>query len=295
MNINVNIELLKTFYVVAKNKNITKASEELLISQSTVSKSLKNLENQLDCQLFTRSKKGVELTKEGEILYESTEKIIDILNTNLKKITKTNTINILVGKVLAEKVLCPYLNTFKKKYPNIRIKLSSTNIDGVINMLKDNEADIAIGYYIEDLNDSYEQVKITKELHPIFVCNKSFKDLLNRKIGLKELENIPYIISAKGATTHKYALDFFKANNLDITPSMEILGTSLITQFVKNGLGISILTEEFIKDDLNNKELYKIKLNKKLETRELYLLTYKNRTKSKEIKYLIDLLTNNNL
>lgn len=59
MNINMNLELLKTFYVVAKNKNITKASNELLVSQSTISKSIKNMEEQLDCQLFTRSKKGV--------------------------------------------------------------------------------------------------------------------------------------------------------------------------------------------------------------------------------------------
>ena len=69
MNIDINIELLKTFYIVAKYKNITKASNELLVSQSTVSKSIKNIEEQLDCQLFTRSKKGVELKKEGEILY----------------------------------------------------------------------------------------------------------------------------------------------------------------------------------------------------------------------------------
>ena len=54
MNIDINIELLKTFFIVAKYKNITKASNELLVSQSTVSKSIKNIEEQLDCQLFTK-------------------------------------------------------------------------------------------------------------------------------------------------------------------------------------------------------------------------------------------------
>ena len=66
MNTNINLDLLKTFYAVAKNKNITKACEELLVSQSAVSKAIKNIENQLDCKLFIRSKKGVELTKEGK-------------------------------------------------------------------------------------------------------------------------------------------------------------------------------------------------------------------------------------
>lgn len=292
MNIDINIELLKTFYIVAKNKNITKASNELLVSQSTVSKSIKNIEEQLDCQLFTRSKKGVELTKEGEILYNSTEKVLNILNTDLKKITKTKTINILVGKVLADKVLVPYINTFQKKYPNIKINLSCTDIKGVKSKLKNDEADIAIGYYIEDLEENYEQRKISQELHPIFVCNNNYKELINKKIKVKELEKYPYIISSKGATTYQYALDFFQENNLDITPTMEILGTSLITQLVKNGLGISILTKEFIEEELKNQELFEIQLEQELETRHLTIITYRNKILSKEIKYLIDLLIN---
>ena len=215
MNIDINIELLKTFYIVAKYKNITKASNELLVSQSTVSKSIKNIEEQLDCQLFTRSKKGVELTKEGEILYNSTEKVLNILNNDLKKITKTKTINILVGKVLADKVLVPYINLFQKKYPNIKINLSCTDIKGVKSKLKNDEVDIAIGYYIDELEDNYEQRKISQELHPIFVCNNNYKELINKKIKVKELEKYPYIISSKGATTYQYALDFFQENNLD--------------------------------------------------------------------------------
>ena len=290
MNIDINIELLKTFYIVAKYKNITKASNELLVSQSTVSKSIKNIEEQLDCQLFTRSKKGVELTKEGEILYNSTEKVLNILNNDLKKITKTKTINILVGKVLADKVLVPYINLFQKKYPNIKINLSCTDIKGVKSKLKNDEVDIAIGYYIEDLEDNYEQKKISQELHPIFVCNNNYKELINKKIKVKELEKYPYIISSKGATTYQYALDFFQENNLDITPTMEILGTSLITQLVKNGLGISILTKEFIEEELKNQELFEIQLEKELETRHLTIITYKNKPLSKEINYLIDLL-----
>ena len=290
MNIDINIELLKTFYIVAKYKNITKASNELLVSQSTVSKSIKNIEEQLDCQLFTRSKKGVELTKEGEILYNSAEKVLNILNTDLKKITKTKAINILVGKVLADKVLVPYINLFQKKYPNIKINLSCTDIKGVKSKLKNDEVDIAIGYYIEDLEDNYEQKKISQELHPIFVCNKEYKELINKTIKAKELEKYPYIISSKGATTYQYALDFFQENNLDITPTMEILGTSLITQLVKNGLGISILTKEFIEEELKNQELFEIQLEKELETRHLTIITYKNKPLSKEINYLIDLL-----
>ena len=292
MNTNINLDLLKTFYAVAKNKNITKACEELLVSQSAVSKAIKNIENQLDCKLFIRSKKGVELTKEGKILFESTEKILSILDNDLEKITKTNTIHILTGKVLFDKIVFPYIELFKKKYPNSFINLGCMDINGILKSLKNQEVDIAIGYYIDNINDSYEQIKISEELHPILVCNNSYKELLNREIDIHELEKYPFIISAKGATAHNYAINFFKENNLNITPSMEVKGTSLITQLVEKGLGISILTEEFIKEELDNKKIYKIQLKEELEPRYLYMQTYKNRTFSKETSYLINLLKN---
>ena len=63
---NINFELYRIFYVVANNGNITKASEELNISQPAISKSIKNLEDQLGGALFTRTKRGVILTEEGK-------------------------------------------------------------------------------------------------------------------------------------------------------------------------------------------------------------------------------------
>ena len=66
---NVDLELYKIFYVVAKNKHMTKASEELFISQPAISQSIKKLESQLGGTLFLRSNKGMELTEEGKMFY----------------------------------------------------------------------------------------------------------------------------------------------------------------------------------------------------------------------------------
>ena len=63
---NINFELYRIFYVVANHSNITKASEELNISQPAISKSIKNLEDQLGGNLFIRTKRGVILTEEGK-------------------------------------------------------------------------------------------------------------------------------------------------------------------------------------------------------------------------------------
>ena len=68
---NIDFELYRIFYVVANHCNITKASEELSISQPAISKSIKNLEEQLGGQLFVRTKRGVVLTEEGNFYYSS--------------------------------------------------------------------------------------------------------------------------------------------------------------------------------------------------------------------------------
>ena len=77
---NINLELYKIFLSVAKNKSITKASNELMISQPGVSKSIKNLENQLNCSLFIRTKSGVCLTNEGNLLYSKLGDAFELIN-----------------------------------------------------------------------------------------------------------------------------------------------------------------------------------------------------------------------
>jgi len=69
---NINLNTLKYFYEVASIKNMTKASENLNVSQPALTKAIKQLESDLNVQLFTRSKKGVALTDAGEVLYEYT-------------------------------------------------------------------------------------------------------------------------------------------------------------------------------------------------------------------------------
>ena len=77
---NVNLELYRIFYVVAKNNHMTKASEELFISQPAISQAIKKLENQIGGTLFLRSNKGMELTEEGKMLYEHIKGALELID-----------------------------------------------------------------------------------------------------------------------------------------------------------------------------------------------------------------------
>ena len=85
---NINLNTLKYFYEVASIKNMTKASENLNVSQPALTKAIKQLESDLNVQLFTRSKKGVALTDAGEVLYEYTVSAFQKLGSTLNAIEK---------------------------------------------------------------------------------------------------------------------------------------------------------------------------------------------------------------
>ena len=77
---NVDLELYRVFYTVGKHKHMTKASEELHISQPAISQSIKKLEEQLGGTLFLRSNKGMELTEEGKMFYEYVKGALELIN-----------------------------------------------------------------------------------------------------------------------------------------------------------------------------------------------------------------------
>ena len=138
---NINFELYRIFYEVANYGNITKASMHLNISQPAISKSIKNLENQLGGSLFIRTKKGVVLTEEGKELYYYIKQAIEFINNGENKFTdlinlKTGCIKIGTSTTIAKEFLLPYLEIFHEKYPSIDIKIITGISNELISKLK---------------------------------------------------------------------------------------------------------------------------------------------------------------
>ena len=112
-----NLEYYKTFYTVAKVKSMTKASEELMVSQPAISKSIRMLEAQLGGTLFNRSNKGLELTEEGQMLFDKIRPALDsIRNAEVSfqeyKELNTGIIKIGISSVLTKCLLVDLLSNF---------------------------------------------------------------------------------------------------------------------------------------------------------------------------------------
>ena len=114
---NIDFELYRVFYTVANNGNITKASEELNITQPAISKSIKKLEDQLGGQLFVRTKRGVVLTQEGKEFYKYIKNAMEYIANGESKFTElinleSGCIRIGISTTLTKEFLLPYLKNF---------------------------------------------------------------------------------------------------------------------------------------------------------------------------------------
>lgn len=291
---NIDYELYRIFYIVAKNGNITRASKELLISEPAVSKSIKNLEGYLGAPLFTRTKKGVNLTTEGVTLYEYISKGIEYFKSGEAKFNElinleSGTIRIGINTTLTKEFLMPYLETFHKLYPNINIEIRTNLTSELKSMLKDGLIDMHIlNLTNEETKNDFNIIKC-KTITDCFVSNKPIKE----KISIKKLNNYPLILQDKNSNTRKFLDDFANKYEITLKPKIEIGSYYLVSEFSRIGLGIGYVTKNYIKNNLDNKELFIVPIKEKIPSREIGILLNKNTTPNFSTKELIKIITQN--
>ena len=294
---NINFELYRVFYTVANTKNITKAAEELMISQPAISKSIKSLEEQLGGQLFIRTKRGVILTDEGKEFYTYISRAMEYISNAENKFTdlinlNTGTIKIGISSTLTKEFLIPYLEEFHEKYPNIDIQIVTNLSSELIPKLKNGLIDLIILNLVDDIIDKDMNVIECKKVQDCFVVNKNFQDLLNKELSFKELNEYPLILQSKGANTRTFLDNLTSSYNVNLKPIMELASYSLVVEFAKIGLGIGYVTKDYVKNELKNKELFILNIKENIPKRSIGIATSKTHLPSFSAKRLMDIIIN---
>lgn len=174
------------FYTVAKAGNISKAANQLYISQPAISKSISKLEAELGTALFARSSKGVTLTEEGQVLYEYVERAFDSLNMgeeNLKNYKELGIGHIRIGvsTSLCKHILLDYLKDFIKENPNIKLSIDCHSTLNTIKLLRNEDIDIGLICNTElPKGIVYSPIK---EIHDVFVASPEYLDNFYERNG----------------------------------------------------------------------------------------------------------------
>ncbi|NME82522.1 LysR family transcriptional regulator [Clostridium sp. SM-530-WT-3G] len=290
----VSFDSYKVFYITAKNKSITQAAKELYVTQPTVTHCIQKLEEELGCALFIRGKKGVKLTPEGKILYKrisiACEEIWKAEN-DMKALKEFKKGEILLGasETTLHYFLLPHLKKYKKKYPNIRMKIHNSTTQKMLDSIRNDELDCGILVFPEEYDDN-EGVEIMTlaTFQDIAIVGNEYKELAESNISLKDLVSYP-IISLQDTTMTNWTFrEIFKQYNLDLNPDIELATTDLIVPTVSNDLGIGFVPEYFADEALKRKEVFKLNLIEKIPRRKICLVYKLNKPQSKAVEAFIE-------
>lgn len=276
MEYNVDINLYKKFYSVAKSGSFSKAARDMYCSQPALSKAIKQLENQLNTKLFYRNTKGLKLTSSGKRLFDYVDKSLKLLYVGERQVVEYN--NLLSGEIsigiqshLAQFYLFPYIKKFKGKYPGIKVNIRSRNTSGLLEQLQDNMVDFVID--TSPIKSIYNNLHIEEllELKNCFISYK--KENINK---LKDLENKKVILPAKATTPRVQLNEFLEKNDVWLNPTMTIETTGVLKNAVKEKMGIGYILESAVKKDIEKGELFRVNIEQELPALKLNLIYIEN-------------------
>lgn len=217
------LRVLRYFLAVAQKRNITKAAQELLISQPTLSKQLADLEDELGVQLFIRGHRQITLTDEGEYLQTRAREITQLaeqtaLNIKGQEVI-SGTISIGAGESIAMERIMRVLSEIIKDYSDVKVRLISGNADEIETALQHGSIDFAVLMANRSL-DNYHHLQIPESDRWGLVMRKDDSLANKAEITPEDLADLPLLMSEQAIEEHRFQSWW---GNLD--RKMNIIGT----------------------------------------------------------------------
>lgn len=260
----INLEYYKVFNYVAKYRKVSLAAEKLFVSQPAVTQTIQKLEEQLNSNLFVRTKTGIELTETGKMLYDFTSKSIEILDNAEFRFSKyenleEGTIKIRTGSNVANLLLYDALEKFGKDYPNIKVEISTGAPNQSIEMVHTGEIDIVLLYLPYKLEyNNLQTIECAKKEYIFAMSKKYFEDNNVKISNIEDLNNYSLIIPKKNSSVRNIFDEKFK--NTITNYHYEIAQEQMKKEFIMRNMGIGFLIKDEVKKELEKGDIVEVKL-----------------------------------
>lgn len=256
----------RIFYEVARCSNISRAAKELYISQPAISKAIGKLEESLGTRLFLRNSRGVQLTPEGNVLFQHVSDAFDSLSRGEKELKRIHDfhigqLKIGVSNTLCKYVLLPYLKSFVEKYPHVNITIESQSTAHTLEMLEARKIDI--GLVAEPRARRGLNFTPVMEIHDGFVCTPAYMENLTLREGpapdIFKTGNI--MLLDRSNMSRKHLDTYLSDRDIEVNQLLEVTDMALLIEFARIGLGIACVILDFVSDDLKNGTLMEVPLD----------------------------------
>jgi DNA-binding transcriptional LysR family regulator len=292
----LNLSLYYIFNCVAETGNISHAAKQLFISQPAISKAIQSLEENLNTTLFIRSSRGVKLTEEGRLLYEHTNSAFEILGRAEESIRRIHELGIGHLRIGASTTLCknlllPYLNTFVRQNPHIKIAIENQSSSHTLKQLENGSLDIGL-VAKPAVTDAFEFYSLG-EIEDVFVATKTYLDNLKLRENSTDIFNCANIMLLdKENVSRKYIDDYFKNNSIEPKHVLEVSNMDLLIEFAKTSLGAACVIKAFVQPELESGTLVQIPLKTPIKKREVGFSYLKNAFLSDSMQKFLEFIQN---
>lgn len=279
----LSLDLIRVFCRVAETGTMTDAAKSLFVTQPSVSRSIKLLEAQLGCALFTRGLKRLTLTQEGRLLYSKASEAMTLLSEGRSAIERCRGLNegvldIGATHVVMRYYLLPILARFHSLYPQVKLRIHTENMVELLNLQKAGGTDLSV-IATPTLSAEVDPALIAVPLRTYrytFVCSPKYEPaLLVKPQPLAEIAKRSLIVMKKGTQTRDLLDNRFAQEGLHSKPDLECDMMSMVVDFAAAGMGIGlVITPVFERASVILKEsIAEVKLRKPFEPGRLMLLT----------------------
>jgi DNA-binding transcriptional LysR family regulator len=251
------LQQLRGFCLAARHKSISKAAEAMLLSQPSVSQQVKALERELGVKLFDRHGPRIALTPDGQQLWELAGPLVDGINqleaefTARRQTPDRGTVNIAAGGSTIQYILPPFVERFMQEHPLVDLRLHNVTGKGGLELLREGQVDFAVGPMLDKAPDIIFHPVVTHE--PMLITRRDHPLAKRRRIGLKDMSKHPFILPPQDQSTYRFVDQVFSKHSLDYDVKLVVGGYDVIKQYVRLGLGISIVMSHCLTkaDDLH--------------------------------------------
>jgi len=253
---NYTLNQLQIFLKVVQTQSVTKASEELHLTQPAVSIQLKNFQDQFEIPLTELVGRKIYITDFGREIADAAENIINqvyALNYKTMAYKGQLTGRLKISVVSTGKYVMPYfLSDFMKQHNGVELIMDVTNKNKVLESLENNEVDFALVSILPTTLNIEKLDLLQNKLYLVGNANSGFKKGLKTK---EIFENLPLIFREKGSGTRQTMENFIEKNDISVLKKMELSSNEAVKQALLAGLGYSIMPLIGIRNELHNKEL----------------------------------------
>lgn len=285
------LQQLRGFCSTVQTGSISKGAEKLFLSQPSVSLQIKALESELDTTLFERRGPKLELTHDGQTLFEIAQPLVESFNTLKEDFearrdsVERGRLDIAAGGSTIQYVLPAYVETFIKAHPGIDLKLNNVTGREGLELLRSGGVDFCVGPLL-DIPEDIEFHPIVA-YDPLVITQKGHELAKRKRVTPKDISKYPLILPPRHLSTWRQVEFVFAEHGVSYEVRLEVGGWEVIKKYVGLGLGISIVMSICITGD---EELEIIPVKKYFPQRIYGVVTRKGRGLSPQARRFIEIM-----